>query len=784
MLKIRPRGRAVLLALLCTWSTHSLGQDDEVTPPALIDFVEANYPEHAARVGETVIVEFSLTINATGVVTHAELVDPEGDGFDEAALAAVVQFRFSPASRNGQPMAVRIRYRYLFERPTPVMASVDEGSSDRRAQVARNTSPASWTPDADEPTYGALAEVAALEPDVLTRSVGGPILTRIPGTRGDPLRAVEILPGVGRPSFISGDVLVRGAAPGDTQTYFEGMPIPLAFHFGGLTSFAPAPFIERIDFYPGNFSVRYGRRMGGVLDIVANKPERELQAAAELSMIDVRAHAQFPVGQNAAAQVGFRRSTMDLTVAPFVRESGAGFVRFPVYYDWQGFLCWKPTSKDRVRVLAYGSSDRFEVAGASALLNTNHDFEVTTLFSLFHFSWDHRFDAQTEVTFDLQYGPVRYDIDLSATLLSGTTHQLHGRAELTHRPTRYVSIGAGIDVSATPFQFRFHGQQLPQREGAPPQAGAPRNDSVFADQGWTTANRPAAFVESTFDFPRLRVTLGLRTDYDSLIRRWNLDSRLNAALRIGTAWQLRAGLGRFSQPPELWESSPDLGNPDLDWVHAMHSSIGVQYQPSGEELRISVDGFYKNIDDRVVAPTPGEFSNGGIGRIYGAEVSAHLRPTSSLPLFAQLSYTLMHSERRDRAEDPWRLSDADQAHILSLTLSYRLPRGWEVGAGLRVVSGTPYTAVNGALFDVTRRTHIPIYGPQNGERHPLYHRLDVRVEKKWTFASWRLSLFLDIQNVYNRANQEQIQYRSDYRSSMPINGLPIIPSIGLRGAIR
>jgi hypothetical protein len=41
--------------------------------------------------------------------------------------------------------------------------------------------------------------------------------------------------------------------------------------------------------------------------------------------------------------------------------------------------------------------------------------------------------------------------------------------------------------------------------------------------------------------------------------------------------------------------------------------------------------------------------------------------------------------------------------------------------------------------------------------------------------------FLEVQNVYNRANPEAIRYNFDFRQSAPQAGLPIIPSFGIRG---
>ena len=40
---------------------------------------------------------------------------------------------------------------------------------------------------------------------------------------------------------------------------------------------------------------------------------------------------------------------------------------------------------------------------------------------------------------------------------------------------------------------------------------------------------------------------------------------------------------------------------------------------------------------------------------------------------------------------------------------------------------------------------------------------------------------MDVQNVYNQANVETIRYNYDATVNTPQTGLPIIPSLGLRG---
>ena len=87
-------------------------------PPALLEFVEAPYPEGADPNGAT--VQFKIQIAADGTIKSADIVGPPNPAFDAAAREAVLKFRFSPAEVDGEPSAITIDYRYTFA-PRPVI---------------------------------------------------------------------------------------------------------------------------------------------------------------------------------------------------------------------------------------------------------------------------------------------------------------------------------------------------------------------------------------------------------------------------------------------------------------------------------------------------------------------------------------------------------------------------------------------------------------------------------------------------------------------------------------
>lgn len=48
--------------------------------------------------------------------------------------------------------------------------------------------------------------------------------------------------------------------------------------------------------------------------------------------------------------------------------------------------------------------------------------------------------------------------------------------------------------------------------------------------------------------------------------------------------------------------------------------------------------------------------------------------------------------------------------------------------------------------------HYVADGTVNSARYPDYHKLDIRVDKKFYFDTWTLTMYIDLWIVYNRSN--------------------------------
>ncbi len=206
--------------------------------------------------------------------------------------------------------------------------------------------------------FGATASIDAPPREVVKRTLGREELLRTAGTRGDPLRVIELLPGVGRPPGLAGFIIIRGASPFDSQAYFENGIVDRIYHFGGLTSFVNGRLLERIDLYPGNFSARYGRKMGGIIDVGIRDPKTDgYHAVADINIIDGSILVEGPVSERGAFAFAAKRSYIDVWFKNVIPKDFVGVTAAPVYWDYQGIYTYRPKAGGRIRVMALGSAD-------------------------------------------------------------------------------------------------------------------------------------------------------------------------------------------------------------------------------------------------------------------------------------------------------------------------------------------------------------------------------------------------------------------------------------------
>ena len=106
--------------------------------------------------------------------------------------------------------------------------------------------------------------------------------------------------------------------------------------------------------------------------------------------------------------------------------------------------------------------------------------------------------------------------------------------------------------------------------------------------------------------------------------------------------------------------------------------------------------------------------------------------------------------------------------------------GLELSGRFRYASGFPRTQVLGSYFDASRDRYQPLFGKHNGIRLDPFYQLDLRVGYQADVHGTELLVYLEVQNVTNRENVEEYIYSPDFSTRQTIQGLPILPVLGLQ----
>ena len=640
--------------------------------------------------------------------------------------------------------------------------------------------------------YEVVIEGERVEKEVNRRTLKAADIVKVPGTLGDPVLVVENLPGVARPPSGTGALIVRGSGPQDTGVFINTINVPLIYHFGGLKSVIPATVIDDIEFYPGNYSVEYGRATGGIFNANLKKLEPDrIHGSFDISLLDTALYLEIPLGDTASIAVAGRRSYIDFILnAAIPDDADLAFDTAPRYWDYQVLFNWRPKPAHDFRLSLLGSDDILEIIlddpandvgiGASSG-NISFGTAFQRLIGEYNYVPNQKFNNK------LRFSVGRDLIDASVfgegrLLIDSLALQARNTAQ--YRLSENIRLALGVDalVGVTDGEVRF--PRVPVEGGNGPEF----TDFLFSEFENSISGSIAPFIEAELNFGPAKLVPGLRADYFLNTNQASVDPRIVGRYSLNKAWTLKGGVGLVHQEPTPQETDEVFGNPDLEIQRAIQYSLGTEWRPR-DSSRIDGTVFYKDIDnlvansdafvDRDGEVVPEVLNNEGRGRVFGFEFFAEQKLTKKFR--GWISYTLSRAERFDPGSDVARLFDFDQTHIFALVGSYLLPNNWEFGVRWRFVTGGLITPIVGGTFADFEDEFLPVRGPVNSSRLGPFHQLDLRIDKTWIYDSWRLSAYLSVINTYNRVNPEGLDYNFDFTESSVTGGLPILPILGIKG---
>lgn len=604
-------------------------------------------------------------------------------------------------------------------------------------------------------------------------------IKRIPGTAGDALRALPVLPSITVANDFNGALYIRGGAPEDNVFYFDRSPIGYPYHFGGLVSTLSSEIIERIDVYAGGFGAEYGTDAQAIIDIYSRRGnEQQLGGKLNLNLLYSEGLLEGPIRAKGSWYLGGRRSHVELL--PIEVEQ---ITAFPRFWDYQFKAAYNLSEKHEVTANAFAADDFMklklglkDVSGDPTLagrflFENGFDGQGIHLRSLF----TDRLTSYLSLTrsfnhFNLNFG--------QGLFLKIGVSNYQVRQDLTFRFTSGHRLESGLLLATAPTTGAAF---FPRR----PDEGDPDFDFTFEEKIRSEIgvryNRIETYLQHRYrPAPFLSIAAGFRIDYLNLTDEVSLGPRASLKFRIPSGSEVRFAYGRYEQSPQPPLNFPDFGNPDVKSSEASHYILELERQLTGR-TEFKVAGYYRDLSNLVTSDREEIYLNQGDGRARGLEL--FLRHNAGTRFFGWVSYAYVRSERRDRPGDPWRLYSFDQTHVTTLTGSYMLSRTWEVGAKWQYSTGNPYTPVIDATIErhptTGLPTYRPIYGDINSERVPPFHRLDIRVNKSFTFNNWEMGIYVELLNAYNRKNVLTVDYNYDYTEQDVVNQLPLIPYFGV-----
>ena len=614
-------------------------------------------------------------------------------------------------------------------------------------------------------------------------SLSGEELSRVPGASGDPMKAIQSLPGVATLDDASGEPAVRGSRPSDNAYSVDFLPVGYLFHMGGFASVFNPDLIRRFSMSSAAWSPEYGNVVGAVFDVALRNPRTDrLAGQVDFGLLGANALVEGPIGENISFFLAARRSWFDLVAKTGEdKEEGVTYT-LPVYTDSQGRLLWTLNANNRLRLDFSTASDRLDfsvkanskIAAREPVLAGNSSERQS--FSSVAAVWET--DIGSHLSNKLALGQMqRRDVarlgSAGAVTLQTTTSYLRQQLVVAASKAHELTLGGSLQSALVEVDLDFKFPRCTEFDPNCDITSAPR----LVSRQQSRQNTADLYLSDRWQIaPRWAATAGLRFSHDATLRRATTEPRLALEFNVSPQTVISAGLGRHHQPPDVDQRLAQIGNPKLKPLSATHAVLGVT-QNLGEGWNWRTEVYGKQFDNYAVSDPVLNYRNGASGTAQGVELLIRKEAVGSMArLTGFASLSLSRARRKIDATGEVFPFDFDQPVIATVVANYKLSERWQFGARWSYHTGSPYTPVVGTGSYPDGRVR-PVYGSINSQRVPAYHRLDLRADTRFTP---RLTGYLELMNAYSRKNVSGYSYSADFKTREEILQFPIFPSLGIK----
>ena len=631
------------------------------------------------------------------------------------------------------------------------------------------------------------------------------------GAFEDVAKTMKKLPGVVQSSAFTADMYVRGAQNWENLILIDKMLLMNPYHFGVGLSIINTDLVKDVTFYAGGFPAKYPFATGSVLDVTYKDGNRErVDGMLAISMLSASGHVTGPIGDNVTFILSARRSYYDVMIDLLDYND----VPVPIFSDYLIRTTFDLGEYNRILVFALRSEDSIRLKideenptsvdeGSAAYTGLTQVYGMN--WELFPVKWFHMTNSLSHQILNLDAN-LTADAPLFANSQVNATY-LHNQMEFQVHPRNLLTLGGDIGRVSVDLDARIRISSFVL--GSNFQSDLDYFDTDFQHDKPVELYGGYFQNETELVKNKLRSNIGARFDYfKSDGEGWMISPRAAMAWTVVPKTVLKGSWGIYYFPPfNILATDKEWGNPDLRPSKATHYVLGLE-QGVTEHGMLRVETFYIDFDDlqfqnfqqptdtldALVSTVSGDppigrvdWRNSGFGKSYGVELFAQKKLSGKWD--GWLAYTLMEVLYNDgMGMYGWFHPFQDQRHTLNLVGNYRPFENWTFSGTFTLSSGKPYTPITGwkREYEGTFFQYwTPIQGEINSARLPVYHQLDVRIERKWDIGPRvDLAAFLEIYNIYNQDNVFDYWYAENEGIKEPekrtIYQLPILPFVGTK----
>lgn len=597
---------------------------------------------------------------------------------------------------------------------------------------------------------------------LLMHNVGA--LPRLAGSV-DPMRILQLLPGVQTAAEGNSGLYVRGSDAGQSLILLDDAPLYAHAHLLGFFSvFNPGRMASFELSKTGAGRVETAMQPATVIARSREQTDVRWGAEGDLGIIASQATVTAPLGRRAALRLSGRRSYTGWLIGALSPADGDD-LRYRLQ-DYDATLAWQLGDRHKLTVGTHYGDDRTRIAYNDGLLGGRLRWYASVTSA----SLRSDLSPTTQMTHTLYHSRLDTRLTASTTGIAAEAPASVGDWGYKHS-TRWcigrLQLAAGVQ-----YAYRLlRPQHIASDYGGGAAAGhGPRYDThelapfVAATIPLGTDLTCEAALRYGFYFLRGSARYRHRAPQPSFALDWRVSR--SGRLRIGynrtVQYVHKVPSSNISFATDFWTAPTSRTPPQ----HTRHASLGYFAAAAGGRLDLSAELYYQRMY-RVLeynAPLTGmvnhrydteRYLHSGDGEAYGAEFMLRY---AARRFNGWISYTLAKSVRRFDDLNDGRPFPAplDRRHDLSLALSGTPGKRWELSAVFVYASGGAYTPTRD--LRIVGGSFVRGHGSYNGARLPAYHRLDLSVTCWLRREPWRSGINLSLYNLYAHRNPLYISW--------------------------